>query len=176
MMNQKRNKIIKVIRKVRHKFIDLICRIYPRPKVLNHKKVNELITFSRYNVFQFNYFLKLKSGFEINHIRNQIVLFDILKNNIFRNKSKIKFSEYACLDGYLSWKLSMFFENITAVDINKNNIEKIRLVNKIFKTSIKTLNIDITNIKTRFNIITLLGCTYQLKKTMLVTNKQMPDC
>jgi len=161
---------MKKYRTIKHKIIDLICRISPKPKVINKKKVNELIAFSKNNYFQFNYFLKLKSGSQINHIRNQIVLFDILKNNIFKNKSKIKFAEYACMDGYLSWNLSTLFKNITAIDINKKNIEKIKLVNQIFNTSIKTINDDFSNVKKSFNIITLIGCSYMLEKPLTLIN------
>ena len=164
-------KIINLYFKIKLKYSTIFNNLIKKPVIEDNNHINSLVRYSEEHHFQFNYGLRLKSGNEITHVSHNMVLSDIIHSSLFRKKSCIKFSEFAALDSYLSWRLSPFFSNITSVDINRFNTEKVKYINKIFGLRIKYLNDDISKVKDKFNIITLLGCTYFLDKPLsLITN------
>jgi hypothetical protein len=140
-----------------------------KPKIKYKDTIKEIV----FKNFHFQYAFEMKQvmqDFSNPRYENMLVANDILKNI---NNTKINSNEFislcesAPLDGYIVWRLSPLQKiinfNISVLELQKGNCEKIKLISNVFDYNLNVINDSIDSYdKGIFNYFTMLGVTYQL--------------
>ena len=137
-----------------------------KPRVKDVDALEELR--SKNFQYQYAYELDLLGGdFPRPRYENVLVADDILKSlrkNSFLKDNDITLCEVAPLDGYITWRLSGYRGlKLFAIEYLRDNCSKIKLASDVFDYNISVYCAAVQNWQERkFNIITMLGVTYQL--------------